>query len=263
MDAPATKRFGFGANWVSFARHALSAERVARARSGFRVLLDGIELADRAFLDIGFGQGLSASLAAEAGARVTALDIDPECATAYGYTKALFPGLREPEILIGSILDPESVVRLRDKGPFDVVHSWGVLHHTGDLWRAVDIAASLVRPGGHLVIALYARHWTSPLWTAVKWTYVHAPRFVQRAMLLAFYPLVMLRVRQLGADPTAERGMEIRHDLADWVGGYPYEYASREEVDARLGACGLELLRFHPTAGYTGCHEYVYRRPAA
>ncbi len=257
---PAMKRFGFGSNWVSYARHALTADRIAQARAAFATLVDGIELKERAFLDIGFGQGLTAALAAEAGARVVAVDIDPECGTAYEATRAFFPGAGAPEIVIGSILDGSLVSMLGVKGPFDVVHSWGVLHHTGAMWRAMDNAASLVRPGGHLVIAIYARHWTAPLWKMVKWAYVHSPGIVRSAMIAAFHPLMRMRARQLGEERTAARGMDFRHDLVDWVGGYPYEYASRAEIESHLVGRGFVPMRFHPTAGMTGCHEYVFRR---
>ena len=39
---------------------------------------------------------------------------------------------------------------------FDIVYSWGVLHHTGDVWHAIENAASRVKPGGIFYIALYS-----------------------------------------------------------------------------------------------------------
>jgi 2-polyprenyl-6-hydroxyphenyl methylase/3-demethylubiquinone-9 3-methyltransferase len=260
---PQEKRFAFGANWESFARNALNADRVAQARADFGSLLRDIEQTDRTFLDIGFGQGLVAAMATEAGARVTAIDIDADCHKAYKITRQYFPGMCDPEILIGSILDRQIVTALQQRGQFDIVHSWGVLHHTGDMWRALENAASLVKPGGHLVIAIYARHWTSAIWKAVKWSYVHAPVFIRRAMVTAFLPLFLVRRQQLGPGRTATRGMEFRHDLIDWIGGYPYEYASPDEIRSRLSKYGFKLLSFRPTIGMTGCHEYIFERPAA
>ena len=50
-------------------------------------------------------------------------------------------------------LDPKRL------GTFDIVYSWGVLHHTGtgSLWEAADKAIAMVAPGGLLAIALYHR----------------------------------------------------------------------------------------------------------
>jgi SAM-dependent methyltransferase len=262
MDTPDMRRFEFGSNWESYSRNALTPARAAQARADFHALLGGIELQNRSFLDVGFGQGLAAALACEAGAQVTAVDIDPNCLAAFRVTREFIPGRTEPDFVIGSILDPALGSELRAKGPYDVVHSWGVLHHTGDLWRALDIAATLVRPGGHLLIALYARHWTSPLWKAVKWTYVHVPGFLRRAMIAACRPLMLMRAHQLGEDGTGARGMEFEHDLVDWIGGHPYEWAARSDVEERLAGHGFRQLRFQPTAGMTGCHEYVFRRDA-
>src|SRR5262245_25667708 len=91
-DVPAMKRFRFGSNWESFARNALNAERVDQARRNFRALLADISLPNCSFLEIGFGQGLVAAMASEGGAHVTAIDIDPDCHTAYRLTREFFPG---------------------------------------------------------------------------------------------------------------------------------------------------------------------------
>lgn len=256
------QRFEFGKNWESYSLVALSQERIIRARTDFRALTQGIDLGQTPLLDIGFGQGLTASIAAELGAQVTAIDIDPNCKTAYLETRKQFGDIRDPEVIIGSILDGELMRNLADRGPFPVVHSWGVLHHTGSMWPAIANAASLVAPGGHFILAIYARHWTAPIWKIIKWTYVHLPRFLQRLMIALFRPIMRMRTKQLGPESEAYRGMEFEHDLVDWIGGYPYEYASAAEIDAFLSQRGFERKLFIPTQGMTGCHEYVYKKTA-
>lgn len=256
------KRFEFGKNWTAFAEQALSEERVQHAREDFRALVGCGTLEGQSFLDIGFGQGLAVALAIEEGAgRVVAIDIDPDCLNAYEITKRHFPALaRTPHVIVGSILDNTVVAKLKSEGPFDIVHSWGVLHHTGRMWDAIDHAASLVKPGGQFILAIYARHWTSPLWRTLKWTYVSLPTWGKRLMLALFYPAMRLRAAQLKDPADKQRGMNFYHDLVDWVGGYPYEYASKDEIEKWLNRSGFRLVRFRSTKGWTGCHEYVFSK---
>ncbi len=68
----------------------------------------------------------------------------------------------------GSALDQEFLGRL---GQYDIVYSWGVLHHTGDMWRALENVARAVAPGGVLFIAVYRdQGWISRYWLLVKRT---------------------------------------------------------------------------------------------
>ena len=52
----------------------------------------------------------------------------------------------------GSVLDPDY---LRTLGSWDIVYSWGVLHHTGAMWEALGNVAPLVKPSGLLFISIY------------------------------------------------------------------------------------------------------------
>jgi len=258
-------RFSFGQNWLSYSRAALDEEKVAEARAAFRALTDGIELNGKRFLDIGFGQGLALFLAGEAGAQAFGLDLDPLCAKALDTTARFFPAVARPQIAIGSILDEATVRRLQEIGPFDVVHSWGVLHHTGAMTIAFQNAAALVRSGGWLILAIYNKHWTSPGWRILKRVYNALPAWLQKAMVLLAYPLFYLRARALaGAGQTVTtRGMNVAHDLRDWLGGYPYEYASPAEIGREVAGLGFTLVRCQPTRGFTGCNEFVLKKGKA
>ena len=261
------KQFDFGGNWSDFSDNAATRERTAQARAQFANLVEGIELRGATFLDIGFGQGFSLLSARSLGARAVGCDINPKCHEVIERNRALFPeALGEIPLQVGSILDDPIVSALRARPEhgamgYDVVHSWGVLHHTGDMRKAIAHAASLVRPGGHFVVAIYNRHWSSPAWVAIKATYVHSPRWLQRALVGALYPVIWLaKLAVTRRNPKAmDRGMDFYYDVVDWVGGYPYEYATVEEM-ARLVGPDFTLVRSIPAKVPTGCNEMVFRR---
>ncbi|HAD05288.1 MAG: hypothetical protein A2005_03360 [Desulfuromonadales bacterium GWC2_61_20] len=254
-------QFDFGQNWQEFSEKRLSSEKVAQARAHFDELMAEVPLADKTFLDIGFGQGLSLLLAHQAGARVTGIDINPKCAEVVARNRAVV-GVREPiEAVVGSILDPEGLARLAGR-TFDVVHSWGVLHHTGRMYQAIDNACDLVVADGTLVLAIYNRHWSSRPWLAIKWTYCVLPAFLQKLMIAAFYPVIMVaKFLVTGKNPFGmTRGMDFYYNVVDWVGGYPYEYASMHEMETYLSGKGFQLHKAIPARVPTGCNEFVFVR---
>lgn len=232
--------------------------------------MDRIPLKGRSFLDIGFGQGLSLLLAAEAGAQTTGCDVNPVCGEVLRMNQQTFPepvsGLQIPTV-IGSILDPRVLENLRQIAPppdhgYDIVHSWGVLHHTGAMYAAIANAASLVRANGYFILAIYNRHWTSPIWKAIKRTYCRSPRPVQQFLVRLLLPVIGLAkiavTRKVSLSP--ERGMDFFHDVIDWVGGYPYEYANADEITSHLERLGFACMKMVPPKVPTGCNEFVFRR---
>jgi SAM-dependent methyltransferase len=255
-------KFSFGANWLSYSSRSLDQSKIASAREAFQRLTQGIDLRGKRFLDIGFGQGIPLYLAQEAGAEVVGIDLDPICAEALNATARFFPEEPRPTVCIASILDDEFVARERASGDYDIVHSWGVLHHTGAMKHAFRNAAALVKENGVLIISIYNRHWTSPLWGSIKRLFNRLPPPLQEAAVSASYPLFYLRARRLNRPNEAadDRGMDLRHDVRDWLGGNPYEYASIPEVQRAIESHGFELVRSHPTKGFTGCNEFVFRK---
>ncbi len=261
--------FHFGKNCREFSQAALCAERVAQAQAGFEVLTEGLPLEGRAFLDIGFGQGLGLLIARKHGARVVGCDINATCREALEQSATFFDG--DPTsgipVTIGSILDYETVSALEEASPngdgrYDIVHSWGVLHHTGDMRRALDHASQLVGAHGYFVIAIYNRHWTSPLWRCIKWFYCVSPTFLQKTMIALFFPVIwMAKLLVTGKNPTRKsRGMSFFFDVIDWVGGYPYEYGSIAEISALVEGLGFRAVRAKEAGVPTGCNEIIFQR---
>jgi 2-polyprenyl-6-hydroxyphenyl methylase/3-demethylubiquinone-9 3-methyltransferase len=268
------KRFDFGSNWQAFSKHALTLERVEQAKEHFAALIGDIELQDRSFIDIGFGQGLSLLIATARGARTVGCDINPICADVLrqNQTRA-FPELKNRmiPIVVGSILDENVVQSLRAHAPdrstaaYDIVHSWGVLHHTGDMRKAIFNAASLVAPGGYFVIAIYTRHWSSGAWAVIKRFYNRCPRLVQRLLIGIFLPVIFLAkwLVTLRNPFQQTRGMDFFYNVVDWVGGYPYEYASAEQLTSDVEKMGFELKRVFPAEVPIGCNQFIFKRSVA
>jgi 2-polyprenyl-6-hydroxyphenyl methylase/3-demethylubiquinone-9 3-methyltransferase len=253
-------RFAFGKNWQSYSQAALTLERIDQARLDFRRLVNGIDLRGRRFLDIGFGQGLSLIAAMEAGADVLGIDIDKDNLAALEATVHTIGSKQSPEVRIVSILDRSFVDTSRQM--FDVVHSWGVLHHTGDMRQAIENACSLVAPEGHFVCSIYNTHWSSPLWKAIKWSYNRSPAVLQHLFIGLLYPLIYISkwLVTLENPRKKERGMDFFHDVVDWVGGYPYEYSTTEEICALMKSLGFDCLHIRPAQVPTGCNQFVFRK---
>lgn len=279
MQAKADRVYDFGENWRSFIDRYLDDERVEHAVASLQEFLRTDSLAGRTFLDIGCGSGLFSLAAHRLGASgVFSIDVDRgsvDCC------RELWRREGEPAtwtVTTGSIIDGPFVEGL---GQFDVVYSWGVLHHTGDLWQAVKNAALAVKPHGLLYIAIYnkadgiglysdGRFGPSPFWKVEKRLYVGLPRWAQRCIdgvaaagLVASYIVTLKNpVRQIRGHK-ALRGMSWMVDIRDWLGGYPYEYASVAEVFAFLKhELGYSLENLISTNSLR-CNEYLFRRPAS
>jgi 2-polyprenyl-6-hydroxyphenyl methylase/3-demethylubiquinone-9 3-methyltransferase len=253
-------RFSFGKNWQSYSQNALTPQRIEHARQAFIELLAGIDLRGKRFIDIGFGQGLSLVTAAEMGAEVLGIDIDKDNLEAIRITCRMMGHTEIPQTRIVSILDDSFVHEMR--GGFDIVHSWGVLHHTGNMMKAIENACILVTNGGYFVCSIYNRHWSSPIWKVIKWSYNKLPGLIQRLIFALFYPIIYTAKWVVTREnpKKKKRGMDFFHDLVDWLGGYPYEYATLEEIRSFVCGQGFECLRIRPAQVPTGCNEFVFKK---
>jgi SAM-dependent methyltransferase len=262
-------RFSFGANWARFLA-TIDESRVARAERALAGLLGTERLDGLSFLDAGSGSGLFSLAARRLGARVHSFDIDPGSVRCTRELRrrhdAGDPGWTVQE---ASLLD---AAYLRSLGPFDVVYCWGVAHHTGALWDALDRVVLPVGPGGRLAVAVYNDGGrASVAWRRVKQAYCRLPaglRFLVLGPAAAWLWGPSLLRDLLAGRPGAswrahgrERGMSAWHDLVDWVGGYPYEVATAQAVIDFLAARGLALDRLVPAAGLAN-NQFVFRRPA-
>ncbi len=252
--------FKFGENWASFSRQ-LDGRRVEEAVQSLVSLFGPEALRDKSFLDIGCGSGLFSIAAARLGAhRVLGVDIDPVSVSTSRENAARW--MEDPELADFRQLSALDTVQMDALGCFDVVYSWGVLHHSGNMALAIRNAARRVEPGGLFMIAIYNRHWSSGAWRVIKWIYNHAGRVGQKALIWAFTPVIFLaKALATRKNPLKmQRGMDFMHNIVDWVGGYPYEYASVNEMKKVLEGEGFQVLKALPAGVPTGCNQFVCRR---
>ncbi|MGA9769174.1 MAG: class I SAM-dependent methyltransferase [Blastocatellia bacterium] len=253
-------RFEFGKNW-SRLLDLLDDERLTNAESSLKKMLGVEDLRGKSFLDIGSGSGLFSLAARRLGARVHSFDYDPH---SIGCTMELkrrhFAGDQDWQIEEGSALDRDYLSKL---GKFDIVYSWGVLHHTGAMWRALDNAHELVAPGGKFFVSIYNDQGViSRYWRMIKACYNRA-RFLRPLLVAIHWPyLVGLRwtVRALTGRLKEERGMSLWIDMLDWLGGYPFEVAAPSRVIEFYGLKGFSLARSKTCGRRHGCNEFVFEK---
>jgi len=264
------ERFEFGANWKRFLG-SLDTGRIAAAEASLQGRLGRADLAGVRFLDVGSGSGLFSLAARRLGAQVHSFDYDPESVACTRALRDRFhPGDPQWVVEPGSVLDEAYLQAL---GQWDVVYSWGVLHHTGDQWRAMANVASQVAPSGKLFIALYNdQGWGSRVWARTKQAYCAAPAvlkplIVAAAMVRLWGPTTVrdvLRGRP-GAtwrryEQDSQRGMSPWRDVVDWVGGYPFEVSRPEQVFDFYRDRGFRLEQLKTCGGGHGCNEFVFVR---
>jgi 2-polyprenyl-6-hydroxyphenyl methylase/3-demethylubiquinone-9 3-methyltransferase len=148
------------------------------------------------------------------------------------------------------------------------------------MWHAIENAASLVKPGGLMWIAIYNRAdgvglysdrrvGSSRFWEREKVFYNRLPKIGQRVMDYSAATGMVTAYLLSGRNPIREirqhkqnRGMSWLVDIRDWLGGWPYEYASVEEIFSFVReGFGYTLENVISTNSLRN-NEYLFRRPA-
>ncbi len=262
------RRFHFGRNWRKYLKN-LSDERIQIAEESLKSMLQQNSLEGLTFLDVGCGSGLFSLAALRLGAKeVVSFDYDIDSVRCAEYLNDTYGPYPQWKILRASILDYNQITML---GKFDLVYSWGVLHHTGDMWKAIDNVIKMVNDNGRLFISIYNNQGlTTVIWKRIKRVYNVAPRWLQfifgnfffigSAMLLFILDVVQSRSITARYKGTDRRGMDAYHDAIDWIGGYPFETAKPEEIFHYCRDRNLLLVNLLTRQG-SGCNEFVFFHP--
>ncbi len=264
-----TNKFSFGKNWQNFIEKIVD-KRIKLAEESLKQFLcissfEGID-----FLDLGCGSGLFSLAARNLGAKVVSVDIDDYSLDATTCLKnKYYSGDENWKIIKGSALDRDF---LNSIGKFDIVYSWGVLHHTGDMWEALDYVKDLFKSEGYLYLAIYNKFEGLPLssykWKKIKKFYSSSGVIVRKLvyyLYVSYYVLGLILVRKNPVRYIKEygknsvRGMDFFTDAVDWLGGYPYEFASIEEIKKFYNERGYGLIKTKETKR-EGCNEYLFKK---
>jgi len=253
-------RFAFGENWKRYLR-SVDDQRIAAAEASVRRMLATDNLRDKRFLDIGCGSGLFSLAARRLGAAVFSFDYDPQSVgCAQELRRRYAPDDPHWQIAQGSVLD---ATFLQSLGSFDIVYSWGVLHHTGALQTALANAVLPLVPGGTLAISIYNdQGWRSTYWKSVKKFYQRGAS-ARTLTTIAHAPFLLaprVVVRAATGRLNLERGMSLWYDLIDWLGGYPFEVATPAEIVAFFRHRGLAIERQNLVGRRMGCNEFVFTK---
>jgi 2-polyprenyl-3-methyl-5-hydroxy-6-metoxy-1,4-benzoquinol methylase len=272
VDVERGKRFEFGKNWTRFLS-VLDEERIDEACKSLTTMLGVSSLAGRSFADVGSGSGLFSLAAMRLGAaRVHSFDFDPKSVACGRALKSrFFPDATTWTIQQGSALDAEYLAPL---GEFDIVYSWGVLHHTGAMWTAIENVTRLVRGRGLLFIAIYNdQGWLTACWRWVKRTYNRSwiGRWLILAVFCSFFAVegaladgVRLRnpIKRYAAYKRS-RGMSRVHDWVDWLGGLPFEVATPDQIIRFCKERGFQVENLLLRSPGHGCNEFVFSKTRA
>jgi 2-polyprenyl-6-hydroxyphenyl methylase/3-demethylubiquinone-9 3-methyltransferase len=260
-----SKTFRFGKNWKTFNLKS-DLSHIEHSQKSLDALIGKDVICNKTVLDIGCGSGIHALSFLRAGAKyIKCIDLDPDAVeTTVSRLEEYNPDKWNAQI--ANILD----VKSNSHEFFDIVFSWGVLHHSGNLMMAIKNSADFCKDGSLLILAIYRRTSLCTFWKIEKKIYNIVPSVFRRIIDLTFACVFLFAKWTQGNSPRAfvknyrmQRGMDFMTDIRDWLGGYPYESASPATIHNFLTVRGFNLIKSNirdQQFGFlgSGCNEYIY-----
>ena len=255
--------FSFGENWMNYLIK-IDDLAIEDSKSNLTHWLDKKDIIGKSIIDVGSGSGLSSLAFYRLGAgSILSFDFDENSVQA---TKTLWEKEGKPEnwiVLHGSVLEIDKVVK--NNSTFDIVYSWGVLHHTGSMMQAINNCLPLVRKNGKLWISLYQKgpKYQKHLNTKIKY---NSASSIGKKLMIYNMIVKMMIIKIINFENPLRwnekrlRGMNAYNDIIDWLGGLPYEVASEDEVLNICRKSGFILDRIK-VAPEGGCSNYVFSKP--
>jgi 2-polyprenyl-3-methyl-5-hydroxy-6-metoxy-1,4-benzoquinol methylase len=260
-------RFEFGENWANYSK-TISTSQIDSSIQRILQFFEEDDLIDKKFLDIGSGSGIHSLAALKLGvSELVAFDYDENSVNTTKDVLIKNWNKNNYRVFQGDILEGGTGDDL-----FDIVYSWGVLHHTGNLKKALKNAAELTRKGGFFMFSVYGKTRYCKFWKRIKKWYCNATddkkAFAERLYVKLFGFYLLLRFKSLNTHirnySKNKRGMNFYYDVRDWMGGYPYESISRKEIHNLMTEEGLGLVRenVRKRSGLfgSGCDEYLFEK---
>ena len=251
-------RFEFGKNWKNFLSNLDNTKIVEAEKS----LMDKLKLENLKgcnFLDIGCGSGLFSLAAKNLGAKVTSFDFDIDAVDCAKLLKEkYYKNDLDWKIMQGSVLDKNF---LRDLGNYNIIYSWGVLHHTGNMWEAINNVKLMSTKNTLLFISIYNhQNYFSNFWTVIKKIY-NKYYFLRPLLILIFscYLLLPSLLKTIITRKKLDRGMSLYTDLKDWLGGYPFQTATPNQIQ-EVFKDDFELINVKTVGNKLGCNEFVFKK---
>jgi len=260
--------FSFGNNWKDFLKR-ISPQQIDNSQTSLLELIAPFKIKGKSFIDVGCGSGLFSLAAHNLNAsKVTSLDIDNDSIHCCESLRKVNYKKREWKIIKGSILNTSLIKKL---GKYDIVFSWGVLHHTGDMYKAFGNIKYLCKIDTIFILAIYNKledlnsllSGSSKNWLKIKSIYSRSNNIIKKIIEFLYYAWFFIGYIITNRNPFSyikeykQRGMNFVTDIKDWLGGYPYEFATSDELInyfSKQGFCVKKII----SSNNLGCHQIVF-----